>query len=422
MRVVNLESSQRALLRSFWWWSFTIIVASIYFVQRAAVFLAKLIFDKSVASFDRRLLHLVISISIGLQISHYYFKSSTIKRTGTIGQFILYWLILLTPRRTLSTLMGKLCRTHIQSPYIRSVLYSWWCRHYRVITSEILKPLDSYPSLDAFFTRKINLSTRKNFKSKDTGHLKDKEEYSFFFNRELLVGTTTPHNGILCEATVRSSTFLFSPADSVLTSYGIFSSPYMQTLTCKGLVYSATDLLAPDVPDGNICLCKNTILHWAVFYLSPGDYHRFHAPCDMLITEHRYAHGDLLPVNSLFLSRVKGLLASNERVILSGSYKLDGHTDPLYLGYVAVGALNVGSIEISVEGRQHNHNAPKTRKELTKIDPREYKTGEEVGQFHFGSTIVLVYEVPITYKVIHLAEEQKPIRVGDELLLITKQH
>lgn len=416
MRVVDLTSSQQVLSRSFWWWSFTIIVASVYLVQRAAIFLGRLIFNESVVPFDRRLLYLIISILIGLQVSRYYFRSSTMKRANALSQLILYWMILLTPRKTMSTLVGKLCRTPIRSPSLRSALYSWWCRHYGVITSEILEPLDRYPSLDAFFTRKVNLSTRKNFQSKDSTHSKDGEDYRFFFNRERLIGAATPHNGALSEAVVLSSTFLFSPADSVLTSYGVFSSPYMQALTCKGLVYSAADLLVPDAANDRICLCKNTILHWVVFYLSPGDYHRFHAPCDMLITQCKHAHGDLLPVNSLFLPRVKGLLAANERVILSGSYRIDGHADPLYFAYVAVGALNVGNIEISSEGCQSSHNA-----HASKQDSREYKTGEEVGQFHFGSTVVLVYEVPITYKVIHLAEEQKPIRVGDEIALITKQ-
>lgn len=85
---------------------------------------------------------------------------------------------------------------------------------------------------------------------------------------------------------------------------------------------------------------------------------------------------------------------------------------PLYFAYVAVGALNVGSIEISGKAGYFEHNMH---------TPYEYSAGEEVGQFHFGSTIVLVYEVPVTHKVIYLAEEQKSIRVGDEFVLITKQ-
>lgn len=331
-------------------------------------------------------------------------------------------MILLSPRTTVSTLVGKLCRTPIQSPTMRSLLYSWWCRHYGVITSEILEPLDHYPSLDAFFTRKVDLSTRKNFQPRESTHPRDTEDYKFFFNKKCLVGATILQKEALSEATILSSTVLFSPADSVLTSYGVFSFPYMQTLTCKGLMYSANDLLVPDVAEDTICLCKNTILHWAVFYLSPGDYHRFHAPCDLLITRCTHAHGDLLPVNSLFLHQVKGLLAANERVILSGSYRLEEYIDPLYFAYVAVGALNVGSIEIS--GRtcysEHRMHAAKIEEDIGRHTPYEYSAGEEVGQFHFGSTVVLVYEVPITHKVVYLAEEQKPIRVGDEFVLITK--
>lgn len=412
MRIVDLTSSQRTLACSFRWWSFTLIVTSIYLIQRAVAFLGMLVFGKSVVNLDRRLFYLVISALAGLQMSRYYFKQSNVRHTSTFGQLILYWTILLSPRTTISTLVGKLCRTPIQSRTMRTLLYSWWCRHYGVITSEILEPLDHYLSLDAFFTRKVNLGTRKNFQLKESTHSRDAEDYKFSFNRKCLVGATVLQKEALSEATILSSTVLFSPADSVLTSYGVFSFPYMQTLTCKGLVYSASDLLIPDSADDKMCLCKDTILHWAVFYLSPGDYHRFHAPCDLLVTRCKHAHGDLLPVNSLFLPRVKGLLAANERVILSGSYRLEEYIDPLYFAYVAVGALNVGSIEISGKAGYFEHNMH---------TPYEYSAGEEVGQFHFGSTIVLVYEVPVTHKVIYLAEEQKSIRVGDEFVLITKQ-
>ena len=421
MRIVDLASSRRVFVRSFWWWSFTIIVTSVYLVQRIVVFLGGL-FSKKAVYFDRRPLQLAISILIGLQLSCYYFSPPGMRYTSTLGQSILYWLILISPRKTMSTLMGKLCKTPIQSSALRNALYSWWCRHYGVITSEILEPLDHYLSLDAFFTRRVDLSTRKNFQSRDSVHPKDKEAYRFFFSRERLIGVSTPYDGTLLESTVLSSTFLFSPADSILTSYGVFSSPYMQTLTCKGLIYNAADLLAPDAADDKICLCKSTVLHWAVFYLSPGDYHRFHAPCDMLITRCKHAHGDLLPVNSLFLPRIKGLLAANERVILSGSYRIEGHANSLYFAYVAVGALNVGNIELRDPYQsEHASRISTVAKDQDKHVPYEYSTGEEVGQFHFGSTIVLVYEVPITHKVVYLAEEQKPVRVGDEIALITKQ-
>ena len=102
--------------------------------------------------------------------------------------------------------------------------------------------------------------------------------------------------------------------------------------------------------------------------------------------------------------------------------RIEDHADSLYFAYVAVGALNVGNIELRDPYQsEHASRISTVAKDQDKHVPYEYSTGEEVGQFHFGSTIVLVYEVPITHKVVYLAEEQKPVRVGDEIALITKQ-
>lgn len=429
MREVDLAGTRRLAERSFRWWAFTIMSGLLYLMQRLAVaagaWYAPLVF----LPYDRRFAQLLISVAASACLCHFYFRPAAGESSLSFGSAATYCLVRLLPRRLLSRLVGKLFRTTIYSAGVRRCIYSWWCRHYKVVTSEILEPLEQYSSLDAFFTRRVDLSTRRNYQVRPGAHMGGEDCFRFAFNSEALIDRVAPGGEVVTQAMVLSGTCLFSPADSVLSSHGVFSSPFMQTVTCKGLLYSAADLLgiSPKTP-GNPepRLSNDTMLHWVVFYLSPGDYHRFHAACDMRVSEYRHVHGDLLPVNSLFMPRIRGLLAANERVVLSGTYRLNDHPKPLYFGYVAVGALNVGNISIRKGGAPIRTNActcraaSGTMRAVISADD-SFSVGEEVGKFHFGSTIVLVYEVPISKRVVHLVSGPCPVRVGDEVALITDQ-
>ena len=60
--------------------------------------------------------------------------------------------------------------------------------------------------------------------------------------------------------------------------------------------------------------------YFAVFYLSPGDFHDFAAFNKMETNEIRLINGDFLPVNQFFMTHVEGDLALNERVVLNGTF------------------------------------------------------------------------------------------------------
>lgn len=49
---------------------------------------------------------------------------------------------------------------------------------------------------------------------------------------------------------------------------------------------------------------KETQLYSLIFYLSPGDYHRFHAPMDFALTDFHHFKGELKTVSPDYISRV----------------------------------------------------------------------------------------------------------------------
>ena len=89
---------------------------------------------------------------------------------------------------------------------------------------------------------------------------------------------------------------------------------------------------------------KNTDLIQCVFYLAPGDYHRYHSPLDMIIKKRLHIDGVLKPVKISYLESHNVLILSkkvyekNERVCLFG----EGNNG--FVSLVMVGAMNVGSI------------------------------------------------------------------------------
>ena len=58
---------------------------------------------------------------------------------------------------------------------------------------------------------------------------------------------------------------------------------------------------------------------FATLYLSPKDYHRFHAPVDIVIQRAWYLPGHLWPVSGPAVRQVNGLFAVNERIVIEAT-------------------------------------------------------------------------------------------------------
>lgn len=125
----------------------------------------------------------------------------------------------------------------------------------------------------------------------------------------------------------------------------------------------------------------------ATIYLAPGDYHRVHSPVRFEIEWVRAIPGTLFPVNPPAVRCIDRLFARNSRHVFAGR-TADGHPAAV----VMVGAYNVGGTLVT---RNSGAIAP----------------GDELGQFGFGSTVVVVLG-PGAARFADAAPEQR-VRMGE---------
>lgn len=229
-------------------------------------------------------------------------------------------------KRALSHLVGWAADRRVPRP-LRAPIYRAYARFTGADLTECRPPLDAYPSLGAFFVRRLNEGARP-----------------------------------LCEPGL-----LPSPVDGTVQEAGPIREG--SVLQAKGRPYPLRELLGgvgADVAlDGGYA--------WTL-YLSPRDYHRVHAPESGRLTEARWILGARHSVAPAVLDR-RLVLPINERVAL----RLDCACGPLLL--VMVGALNVGRIRVL--GVEPGHAGA--------VDPPlAFERGAELGRFEMGSTVVLI--------------------------------
>ncbi|KAE8241697.1 hypothetical protein A4X13_0g7300 [Tilletia indica] len=159
-------------------------------------------------------------------------------------------------------------------------------------------------------------------------------------------------------------------------------------------------------------------LFFAVIYLAPGDYHRFHSPTNWVVERRRHFRGELYSVSPYMASRLSNLFVLNERVALLGRWRHG------FFGMVPVGATNVGSIKINFD-RALRTNVRDRQKLAGTYSEANYsaasrllggqplRAGEEMGGFLLGSTIVLVFEAPENFRF--TLQTSQPIRVGEKM-------
>ena len=126
-------------------------------------------------------------------------------------------------------------------------------------------------------------------------------------------------------------------------------------------------------------------LSYANIYLSPRDYHHYHAPCDLSVLQALYIPADLYSVAKKFLLKIPNLYAKNERVILKCKMPGGG-----ILWMVFVGALNVGKMRFDFDARIQTNACASRAEALYEYENLNFKKGDHLGNFELGSTIVLV--------------------------------
>lgn len=190
------------------------------------------------------------------------------------------------------------------------------------------------------------------------------------FTRELIIKRVIDEN----------KNVIISPTDSLITQCGEIKNDI--ALQIKGMQYSVEELLTyycssnfEKVKDGS----------FMNFYLSPKDYHRYHAPCDFKLLKLIHVPGKLYPVNLKYLNKEFELFVQNERVIL------ECETNGKIFYMVFVGALNVGQMVFEFEDRVETNINAKEMKVYT-YENIEITKGECLGYFKMGSTVVMIWE------------------------------
>lgn len=196
------------------------------------------------------------------------------------------------------------------------------------------------------------------------------------------------------------------------------------TADCKHINMVVNDLATQT----DVIKSNDKELFFAVIYLDPGDYHRYHSPTNWVVTLRRHFVGELFSVAPYFQRTLSKLFVLNERVALLGYWKYG------FFSMIPVGATNVGSIKVNFdkdlatntkyESPHYQDSALKKVKKNTCYEAtyanaskvlggQPVTKGEEVGGFMLGSTVVLVFEAPKDFKF-NISKGQK-VKMGSSL-------
>jgi phosphatidylserine decarboxylase len=224
-------------------------------------------------------------------------------------------------------------------PYrARPAILGSFARQYGIDLNEAELPLESYPNLQAFFTRRLKAGVR-------------------------------PQDSLLPGA-------VNSPVDSRIAAYGRIRED--TAIQAKGMPYRISELLKQDSArfEGG---------HFMTLYLSPREYHRIHVPIEGNVVSVSRVEGELWPVYEESAKRIPRLYARNRRAIWLAEGA--GADQGLEVACVLVGATHVGDVVISerwLAGRTLAKNGSLSALNLP------CRPGDDLGIFQFGSTVILL--------------------------------
>lgn len=246
-------------------------------------------------------------------------------------------LMRLLPKAALSTAVGLATRAPLPRP-VHQTAIRLFAQRFRVELEEAEGQLEDYPTFAEFFTRKLKVGSR---------------------------------------AVDPSADVVVSPVDAHVSQVGQVEAG--QCLQAKGITFPLDRLLgegrrALDFEGGS----------FITLYLSPRDYHRFHAPLAGSITGYQYLPGQFWPVNGPSVRTKDALFSLNERLVTW----LD--TAAGKLAYVAVGATCVARIRAAYDTiTTHDGHSAVSH---TYPRPISIEKGAELGRFEMGSTVILLFQ------------------------------
>jgi phosphatidylserine decarboxylase len=255
-------------------------------------------------------------------------------------------------RTGLSKAVGWLSDRRVPTA-LRPLAYRTYARLTGADLDEAVGPLQIYPSVAAFFVRRLKPGARP-----------------------------WPADASL----------LPSPADGRLQALDRITGDSL--LQAKGQAYPASELL------GGLATPEQLEGAWAwTIYLSPRDYHRVHAPCTAELRDLRWLGHARWSVAPKVVERRPRLYLENERVALElvvGEQRL---------WVVLVGAVNVGRLRVV--------GVPTGGPASARRDP-VFERGDELGRFEMGSTVVMIASRDLAEPAADLTLGQ-PLRLGQPL-------
>ncbi|MFO6445693.1 archaetidylserine decarboxylase [Erythrobacter sp. NE805] len=242
------------------------------------------------------------------------------------------------PQHALSRLAGRLAAS--ETPWLRDALIRRFVAAYGVDLSEAARGIGEFASFNDFFTRELKPGARP---------LADARE------------------------------FILSPADGAISQLGPITGG--RIIQAKGRDYAVAEILGCDAAEA----ARFEGGRFITVYLSPKDYHRVHMPAAGTLARTSYIPGDLYSVNVATAGGVNRLFARNERL----SCRFDGPDG--HFASVMVGAMIVAGIDTVWPNAFRTHAAAPVHEDFAGAG-HAFAAGDEMGRFHLGSTVVLLFE------------------------------
>jgi phosphatidylserine decarboxylase len=273
---------------------------------------------------------------------------------------LLLLLFKIIPKSFLSRIFGFVARIPLPD-LIMKLIIKHYCSFYKVNQNEIDFSEEGFRTFDKFFTRKLKSGIHKIDPKLDS---------------------------------------IVSPVDAKISEFGKIN--HKSIIQAKGINYTLDKLVPSQMSDLFIDGFFITL------YLSPADYHRIHSPVSGKITGYFAIPGKLFPVQDFMVNGLNGLFNKNERILTYIKNKNK------FLAVCKIGAMNVGRITLSYSGIETNRWF-RNKKEFFYSGNKQpiIKKGQEIGIFHLGSTIILLFQKN-TIQFVKIKKGQR-IRVGQKI-------